>query len=442
MTLVLGGLASTTSRGMPRIEMYWETPPESDRRILVRTLERVLTTAFTNTCEIHKLQRAGWKSMLRIKLFCHSIVSDWNHGNAHFLRGVLTELSVRGHDIEALEPESSWSRRNLVKDYGNEAIQAFERRYPRIKWRRYDLRLDSISELIQDADIVLVHEWNEPVVIQAVANHRRRNNGLRIFFHDTHHRAVTAETEMRLNDLSEYDAILVYGRALKEVYDRLGWGGRTQVWHEAADTRIFKPIADGREPKTIVWIGNWGDDERTQEIEKFLMNPVRTLGLRGEVYGVRYPDSALDLLKDSGLEYRGWLPNYVVPETFARHRVTVHIPRRPYIQSLPGIPTIRPFEAMACGIPLICALWQDSEGLFRRGEDYLFSSDGNQMQGLLREVMGDDQLAASLSRSGLETIRNRHTCTHRVDELLAIYESIRPLTSSAPSEKAGVVTCT
>jgi spore maturation protein CgeB len=380
--------------------------------------------------------------MLRIKLFCHSIVSDWNHGNAHFLRGVLTELSVRGHDVEALEPENSWSRKNLVKDHGNEAIQAFERCYPRIKWRTYDLRLESISELIQDANIVLIHEWNEPVVIQAVANHRRRNNGLRIFFHDTHHRAITAEAEMRLNDLREYDAILVYGQALKNVYDRLGWGGQTQVWHEAADTRIFRPIANDTESKTVVWVGNWGDGERTQEIEEFLINPVRSLGLRGEVYGVRYPDAALTLLKDSGLEYRGWLPNCLVPETFANHRVTVHIPRRPYVQSLPGIPTIRPFEAMACGIPLICALWQDSEGLFRGGEDYLFASDGNQMTRLLREVMHDDQLAASLSRKGLETIRNRHTCSHRVDELLATYDSLRPQSAASSSDRAGVVTCT
>ena len=38
---------------------------------------------------------------------------------------------------------------------------------------------------------------------------------------------------------------------------------------------------------------------------------------------------------------------------FARYRVTVHVPRRPYVAALPGIPTIRPFEALACGIPLV-----------------------------------------------------------------------------------------
>ncbi len=86
------------------------------------------------------------------------------------------------------------------------------------------------------------------------------------------------------------------------------------------------------------------------------------------------PQHALDELAEAGIEYGGWLPNYRVPEVFARYRVTLHIPRRPYARALPGIPTIRPFEALACGIPLISAPWQDSEDLFRPGRDFLFAS--------------------------------------------------------------------
>jgi spore maturation protein CgeB len=108
---------------------------------------------------------------------------------------------------------------------------------------------------------------------------------------------------------------------------------------------------------------------------------------------------------------------------FSRYRVTVHVPRRPYIQALSGIPTIRPFEAMACGIPLISAPWQDSEHLFRPGRDFLFAQDGNEMTKNLQHVLADSSLASSLSLHGLETISNRHTCAHRVDELLAFIET-------------------
>ena len=49
----------------------------------------------------------------------------------------------------------------------------------------------------------------------------------------------------------------------------------------------------------------------------------------------------------------------------------MHVPRGPYAEALPGIPTIRVFEALACGIPLVSAPWDDCEGLFQPGRDYL-----------------------------------------------------------------------
>ena len=134
---------------------------------------------------------------------------------------------------------------------------------------------------------------------------------------------------------------------------------------------------------------------------------------------MRYPKTAIAALKNAGIEYGGWLPNYEVPEVFGRFRVTVHIPRRPYATALPGIPTIRPFEALACGIPLISSPWTDSEGLFTPGEDFLVARNGDEMRRHLTAVLNDSNLASSLARHGRETVLKRHTCGHRVDELMA-----------------------
>jgi spore maturation protein CgeB len=54
------------------------------------------------------------------------------------------------------------------------------------------------------------------------------------------------------------------------------------------------------------------------------------------------------------------------------------------------------------------------------------AQNGKEMESLLRDVLEDSSLAASLARKGLETIRNRHTCGHRINELLNLYETIRP----------------
>jgi spore maturation protein CgeB len=93
---------------------------------------------------------------------------------------------------------------------------------------------------------------------------------------------------------------------------------------------------------------------------------------------------------------------------------------------LPGIPTIRVFEALACGIPLVSAPWHDAEGLFTPGKDFLTASDGAAMDKALRAVLSEPALAEGLAAHGLRTIRKRHTCGHRVDELLAICAAIRP----------------
>ena len=170
----------------------------------------------------------------------------------------------------------------------------------------------------------------------------------------------------------------------------------------------------------LVWVGNWGDEERTEELREFLLAPGHALGLRVRVHGVRYPDYARRELAEAGIEYAGWLPNYRAPETFARFGVTVHVPRRPYVRALPGVPTIRVFEALACGIPLVSAPWDDAEGLFAPGEDFLVARDGAAMRDRLRDVLSDPALAEALAGRGRRTVLARHTCGHRADELVAV----------------------
>jgi spore maturation protein CgeB len=339
---------------------------------------------------------------------------------------------ARGHGVQIFEPEDSWSRENLVRHSGPEALTKFEEAFPQLRSERYKLADLNLERALEGSHLVIAHEWNDPQLISALCVYRRQHPEMRLLFHDTHHRAITAPQELARFDLSEYDAVLAYGASLKDAYERQGWGRQVHVWHEAADTRVFYPRPSEGKAGDLVWIGNWGDEERSEELREFLLQPVRRLSLTAKVHGVRYPDEALRELEQAGISYGGWLPNFQVPEVFSRFRVTVHVPRRPYLKQLRGIPTIRPFEAMACGIPMVSAPWEDSEGLFRQGRDFLVARDGSETEELLRNVLRDEGLAASLARSGLETIRQRHTCGHRVDQLMEIYGAMKP--DREPSE--------
>ncbi|MCW5163681.1 glycosyltransferase, partial [Burkholderia cenocepacia] len=123
--------------------------------------------------------------------------------------------------------------------------------------------------------------------------------------HDTHHRAVSDPEAIRAFDLSGYDGVLAFGEALAEVYRGWGWGNRVWVWHEAADLRLFRPPTDEADRHGLVWIGNWGDGERSAEIEEFLLRPARNAGLPLDIHGVRYPDHAKAKLAEYGVHYRG-----------------------------------------------------------------------------------------------------------------------------------------
>jgi spore maturation protein CgeB len=355
---------------------------------------------------------------VRFAFFYHSLISDWNHGNAHFLRGVVHELQIRGHEVVVCEPRDGWSRRNLIAEHGARAVARFAAAFPDLRSVEYDLETLDLDAILDQADVVIVHEWNPPELIRRIGRHRA-GSAHRLLFHDTHHRSVSAPDEIGRFGLETYDGILAFGDVVRELYVRRGWTRRAWTWHEAADVRLFRPIEGERREGDLVWVGNWGDGERTAELDAFLLQPVRRLDLAARVYGVRYPEQALRSLAAAGISYGGWLPNYRVPETFARFAVTIHVPRRPYARALPGIPTIRVFEALACGIPLISAPWSDCEGLFRR-DDMLFAADREQMTRHIRAVLADPELARSLAENGLETIRARHTCGHRVDQLLDI----------------------
>jgi spore maturation protein CgeB len=216
-----------------------------------------------------------------------------------------------------------------------------------------------------------------------------------------------------------------------------------RVWtlHEAADTTVFRPFKkpaesqfgapaeelseDSKERKQdVVWIGNWGDNERSEEIREFLLRPaLKMQDRRFTIHGVRYPEEAQNELGAAGVRYGGYLANLKAPSVYAASRLTVHVPRQQYAREMVGIPTIRVFEALACGIPLISAPWRDVEGLFREG-DVVFATNCEEMRCALVRLLECPEEAEAQAARGLETVLARHTCAHRAKELTAICEEV------------------
>jgi spore maturation protein CgeB len=226
--------------------------------------------------------------------------------------------------------------------------------------------------------------------------------------------------------LQKFDGVLAFGRALENIYREQY--GLTHVWtlHEAADTTVFKPLPSVKKTLDVVWVGNWGEGERSREIMEFLLEPAAALAheVKAKIYGVRYPADGLRALGEAGVAYGGYLPNLDAPCVYAGARLTVHIPRQQYAGALEGIPTIRVFEALACGIPLVSAPWRDVEGLFGDGAFWMVTN-GAEVREAMRTLLQEPGRAAEQAAQGLAQVRLRHTCAHRAAELTEILKEVR-----------------
>jgi spore maturation protein CgeB len=375
---------------------------------------------------------------LSFRMFAHSWISDWNHGNAHFLRGLASELVKGGHQVRCYEESDGWSLRNLAKEGPHSVAEAranFCQAFPEldVRFYRQGAAFDGfLEDQLKDADIVIVHEWNSPPVVSAILRLKAKLK-FQALFHDTHHRAYTNPREILRLGLEQFDGVLAFGEAIRRIYLEAFDLKRAWTFHEAADTAHFFPL-EARQDTDVIWIGNWGDEERTRELEEFLVKPAAAMsGYRFAVHGVRYPNEARKRLEESKIQFRGYLPNLRAPEMYARSKVSLHVPRRFYANGLSGVPTIRVFEALAAGSPLMCSPWSDSENLFRPGEDFVCAPDSEAMIAELKSLLRDPRARQQLAASGLNTIRRRHTCAHRADQLVDICYGLNASSSLAPS---------
>src|SRR5690348_712982 len=107
-------------------------------------------------------------------------MSDWNHGNAHFLRGLAQELMNLGHEVRCYEDEDAWSRKNLREEgqaAETSALQQFRNAFPQLNIRTYhsgsQFEEFAVKEL-RGADIVLVHEWNRPEIANSILKLKKK----------------------------------------------------------------------------------------------------------------------------------------------------------------------------------------------------------------------------------------------------------------------------
>src|SRR5258708_16691884 len=105
---------------------------------------------------------------MKVVLFCQSIVSCWNNGHAHFLRGITRELLRLGVEVVVYEPKDGWSRMNAVRDGGAAALAEAAALVSGAAVHTYDVNHIDLDQATDGADVAVVQEWNAPDLIAAI----------------------------------------------------------------------------------------------------------------------------------------------------------------------------------------------------------------------------------------------------------------------------------
>ncbi len=362
-----------------------------------------------------------------------SLSSSWGNGHATTYRALLKAFAARGHRVLFLERDAPWYAR--ARDLVDPAF---------CDLRFYDdLRgLEAYADAVGAADAVIVGSY-VPEGRAVGAWVQKRARGVRAFY-DIDTPVTLAALERRECDYLEADLVPGYDVYLSftggPMLDRLreAFGSPSpRALYCCVDADAYLPRDD---PKRwdLSYLGTYGAD-RQPVLERLLIEPARRAPhLRFAVAGPQYPAAIV------------WPPNverfeHVGPadhaEFYGASRFTLNVTRADMVRA-GWSPSVRLFEAAACGVPILSDPWPGLDTLFEPGRDILIADGGDAVLAALLGLGEEDR--RRLGASGRARVLAAHTAAHRARELEDVLAEVArrsPAEPGPPGHRRGAGSC-
>jgi len=344
---------------------------------------------------------------LRIVILGLSITSSWGNGHATTYRGLVRELSARGHDILFLERDVPWyaSNRDLPRpQHGRTALYS----------DLADLKLRFSGE-VEEADVVIVGSY-VPEGVEVGEWVTRMARGLTAFYDiDT---PVTLAKLARGDEeyltaglIGEYQLYLSFtgGPTLRRLEQEFG-SPMARPLYCSVDPDIYYPErVDNR--WDLGYMGTYSDD-RQPGLNRLLIQPARAwqegrFAVAGPQYPktVRWPRNVQRIQHLPPRRHRGF---------YNAQQFTLNLTRADMIAA--GFsPSVRLFEAAACGTPIISDCWDGIETLFQPGAEILIARSSADVLEWIRDMPEEERVALG-DRARIRVLAE-HTAAHRAAEL-------------------------
>jgi spore maturation protein CgeB len=343
-----------------------------------------------------------------------SITSSWGNGHATTYRGLCRALAVRGHRVVFLEWDAPWyggAHRDLPPqacDYAS--ILLFGR------WA--DGRALLRRELA-DADAVLLGSYF-PQGVEAASLLAQEYAGPRLYYDIDTPITVRALREqggaeyLRADQVPIFDVYLSFtgGPVLRELEETLG-APRAVPFYCSVDPERHAPVAARREYRCdLGYMGTWAAD-RQPELEALLCEPARRAPRRSFIVaGPQYPP---ELDWPANVRRFEHLPPAEHAAFYSSGRLTLNLTRAEMRRS-GWSPSVRLFEAAACGAAILSDRWQGLDSVLAPGTEIL-----------LADTPADTEAALSRSDTELrrigEAARARVLAEHTNAARAAVFEA-------------------
>ncbi len=345
---------------------------------------------------------------LRIVILGLSITSSWGNGHATIYRGLVRELAARGHDVLFLEYDKPW--------YAAHRDEAFPTGGGRIELYAgaEDLKR-RFGGALEAADCVMVGSY-VPEGIEIGRWITEHAGGVSIFYDiDTPvtQAAIALESCEYLSAevASHYDAYLSFtgGPILNEIESAFGLRV-VRPFYCCVDPALYYPEPCGKQ-FDLGYLGTYCRD-RQPRLDELLVNPAKLDSQsRFAVAGPLYPETL------------AWPPNvrrlsHVAPGEhrafYGVQRFTLNLTREDMLR-WGYSPSVRLFEAAACGVPIITDRWPGLDTFFVPGKEILTADTGAEVLDFLHEL--GDRKAQAIAQRARRRVLKEHTAARRAAEL-------------------------
>lgn len=346
-------------------------------------------------------------AQLDIVILGLSITSSWGNGHATTYRGLVRELTVRGHRVLFLERDVPWyaAHRDLPKPpYGRTLL-----------YTDLSALKDRFADQIRDADLVIVGSYVPEGV--AVGNWVTRIARGVTAFYDIDTPVTIAKLERGDTEyvsrplIPRYHIYLSFtgGPILSKIERQYG-SPMARPFYCSLDPSVYFP-----EKRQAAWdlgfMGTYSQD-RQPALEKLLLEPARRwekgrFVIAGSLYppDIEWPESVERI-------------EHLVPTQhgafYTTQRFTLNVTRADMVRAGYS-PSVRLFEASACASPIVTDYWDGLETFFKIGKEILVAQSTQDVLTYLRDMSDTERLA--IGQNAYKRVMAEHTAAHRAAEL-------------------------